>query len=116
MCLLSAILCDVPAVRHAIAYGSGVFKQPGLYTTNASHAMLDFLLIVDDASNWHEQVRGFITRALLSDTASALQRTIWRSCGGMHEIKARLSLTICTAHCKRANNRTRSQNLSQLHF
>lgn len=54
---LASVLHDVPAVQHALAYGSGVFSQPGLYkNATRSSAMLDFIFLVDDAQAWHAEV------------------------------------------------------------
>jgi Phosphatidate cytidylyltransferase, mitochondrial len=54
---LAALLRDLPPVTHAFAYGSGVFKQPGLYAKGSeAQAMLDYMLVVDDAADWHSQV------------------------------------------------------------
>ena len=56
---LSAVLELFPAVRHAFAYGSGIFVQPGLYNAEsmAQRPMLDFMFAVDSPEEWHEQVR-----------------------------------------------------------
>ena len=54
---LAGFLNKVPAVRHAFAYGSGVFTQEGLYgSNNQERPMLDFILAVDDPVAWHDQV------------------------------------------------------------
>ena len=53
---LAAFLNAVPPVAHAFAYGSAVFHQPGLYS-GRSAAMVDFMLVVRDATAWHAQVR-----------------------------------------------------------
>ena len=51
-----------PHVQHAFAYGSGVFKQPGLYSSNVAKAdgpMIDMILAVDDPIAWHREVTHF---------------------------------------------------------
>ena len=75
---LLSILASFPPVQHAFAYGSGVFKQPGLYDAEAGAAaapagapaaaaaaasssgggkpMLDFIFAVDDPVAWHAEV------------------------------------------------------------
>jgi translocator assembly and maintenance protein 41 len=53
---LRELLDDVPPVRHAFAYGSAVFHQPGLYAKNAAQPMADYFLVVDDAAKWHDEV------------------------------------------------------------
>lgn len=72
--VLHTVLASFPPVQHAFAYGSGVFKQPGLYdgqpeasaevpTAAAAGAagtgdrpMLDFIFAVDDPVAWHAEV------------------------------------------------------------
>eukprot|EP00879_Flechtneria_rotunda_P009206 GHRR01009639.1.p1 GENE.GHRR01009639.1~~GHRR01009639.1.p1 ORF type:complete len:335 (+),score=134.93 GHRR01009639.1:217-1221(+) len=51
---------NFPPIEYGFAYGSGAFKQPGLYEHNAaagsaSGPMLDFIFVVDDPQAWHEQ-------------------------------------------------------------
>ena len=53
---LAAVLEDFPPVDHAFAYGSGVFRQPGLYSRGASKPMLDFIFAVESPHCWHKQV------------------------------------------------------------
>lgn len=76
---LRAVLSDFPAVQHAFGYGSGVFKQPGLYegqpaskaaaamapgaaggrdggAATADRPMLDFIFAVEDPIAWHAEV------------------------------------------------------------
>ena len=54
---LAAVLQHFPPVAHAFAYGSGVFRQPGLYTLGGDDKpMLDFIFAVDAPLRWHEQV------------------------------------------------------------
>ena len=55
---LTAVLASFPTVRHAFAYGSGIFVQPGLYSkgTGVQGPMLDFILAVDNPVEWHTQV------------------------------------------------------------
>ena len=53
---LAGFLKTVPAVQHAFAYGSGIFKQEGLYSSNKERPMLDFILAVDDPESWHNEV------------------------------------------------------------
>ena len=55
---LAAVLQQFPPVAHAFAYGSGVFRQPGLYTLGGEDKpMLDFIFAVDAPMLWHEQVQ-----------------------------------------------------------
>ena len=55
---LAAVLQQFPPVAHAFAYGSGVFRQPGLYTLGSGdRPMLDFIFAVDAPAQWHAQVR-----------------------------------------------------------
>jgi hypothetical protein len=56
-----AILEAFPSVRYAFAYGSGVFKQPGLYSESPQldeGPMLDLIFAVDDPVAWHREVSG----------------------------------------------------------
>ena len=77
---LSSVLDSFPPVRHALAYGSGVFAQPGLYdalltdgdaaaagssgttppaaasSSSADKPMLDFIFAVNDPVAWHTEV------------------------------------------------------------
>jgi hypothetical protein len=44
-------------VLHAFAYGSAVFRQPGLYSGPDGHQpMVDYFIIVKDALEWHRKV------------------------------------------------------------
>eukprot|EP00873_Tetraselmis_striata_P002603 jgi/Tetstr1/422867/TSEL_013658.t1 len=54
---LEESLEQFPPVRHAFAYGSGVFQQPGLYRPDGSGGapMIDFVLVVDDPARWHSE-------------------------------------------------------------
>lgn len=69
--VLHTVLASFPPVQHAFAYGSGVFKQPGLYEGHpevsaegptaaakspGSRPMLDFIFAVDDPAAWHAEV------------------------------------------------------------
>ena len=55
---LAAVLQQFPPVAHAFAYGSGVFRQPGLYPLGSGdRPMLDFIFAVDAPAQWHAQVR-----------------------------------------------------------
>ncbi len=45
-----------PSMRHAFAYGSGVFNQPGLYENNGKKAMVDFIFVVENPASWHYKV------------------------------------------------------------
>jgi len=42
-----------PPVRHAFAYGSRVFSQPGAAALQDEPPLLDLLFAVDDAESWH---------------------------------------------------------------
>ena len=58
---LRGVLSQFPAVRHAFAYGSGVFEQPGLYAAAGgsgacARPMLDFIFAVDSPIDWHHEV------------------------------------------------------------
>ena len=58
---LRGVLSQFPAVRHAFAYGSGVFEQPGLYAAAGgggacARPMLDFIFAVDSPVDWHHEV------------------------------------------------------------
>ena len=65
---LAAVLQQFPPVAHAFAYGSGVFRQPGLYPLGSGdRPMLDFVFAVDAPAQWHAQVR---TRARESTARS----------------------------------------------
>lgn len=73
--VLHDVLAGFPPVAHAFGYGSGVFKQPGLYDHPAQQEvagsggtggggggdgdrpMLDFIFAVDDPVAWHTEVR-----------------------------------------------------------
>lgn len=59
---MQGILDAFPVTQHAIAYGSGVFKQPGLYgadLTSKENPMIDLVFAVDDPFDWHQQVSKF---------------------------------------------------------
>jgi hypothetical protein len=45
-----------PRVRHAFAYGSAAFAQPGLYERTSAAPMLDFIFVVDCPRSWHRLV------------------------------------------------------------
>ena len=45
-----------PRSAHAFAYGSGVFRQPGLYRRHEK-PMIDLIFVVDDPITWHQQVK-----------------------------------------------------------
>ena len=67
---LAAVLQQFPPVAHAFAYGSGVFRQPGLYTLGSGDKpMLDFIFAVDAPAQWHAQVcdTAFSDRGLTSN-------------------------------------------------
>jgi hypothetical protein len=72
-------LSEFPPVQHAFGYGSGVFKQPGLYEVQSPSSeaaaiaagaaggrgssaaavdrpMLDFIFAVEDPTAWHAEV------------------------------------------------------------
>jgi hypothetical protein len=67
---LHSVLESFPPVQHAFAYGSGIFKQPGLYNEQQGGAgsgtgsasgggdrpMLDFIFGVEDPVAWHAEV------------------------------------------------------------
>ncbi|KAL4434161.1 hypothetical protein ABPG75_000602 [Micractinium tetrahymenae] len=72
--VLHTVLASFPPVQHAFAYGSGVFKQPGLYdghpeasaegsaaaadavaSGSGDRPMLDFIFAVDDPVAWHTE-------------------------------------------------------------
>ena len=50
-----SIVSSFPSVRHAFAYGSAAFFQPGLYE-DGKRPMLDLILVVDSPSYWHRLV------------------------------------------------------------
>ncbi|BDA51403.1 phosphatidate cytidylyltransferase, mitochondrial [Coccomyxa sp. Obi] len=49
----SDLIDEFPGMRHAFAYGSGVFNQPGLYEDNVKKAMIDFIFVVENPASWH---------------------------------------------------------------
>lgn len=54
------IVDHFPSVQHAFAYGSGVFKQPGLYANDTKQyegPMIDMIFAVDDPLTWHKEVK-----------------------------------------------------------
>lgn len=56
---LRAICALFPSLRHAFAYGSGIYTQPGLYnggTLLADRASLDFIFVVENPASWHYEV------------------------------------------------------------
>jgi hypothetical protein len=54
-------ICDLfPKLRHAFAYGSGFYAQPGLYDGHHAaqeKALLDFIFVVENPTLWHREVR-----------------------------------------------------------
>jgi len=56
---MDSILDQFPKVDHAFAYGSGVFHQPGLYSSGkkSKQPVLDFIFTVQDPIAWHQEVR-----------------------------------------------------------
>ncbi len=50
------VIREFPRMRHAFAYGSGVFLQPGLYEKGKEEAMIDFIFAVEDPASWHHMV------------------------------------------------------------
>jgi hypothetical protein len=60
--LLRSVLQEFPPVQHAVAYGSGVFAQPGLYSKAHANGivpnspMIDLIFAVEDPLQWHRQV------------------------------------------------------------
>ena len=73
---LNEIIDYFPSVQHAFAYGSGVFKQPGLYadgTTQHEGPMIDMIFAVDDPLAWHQEVKtSRRTAAMFNQTVSPL--------------------------------------------
>jgi mitochondrial translocator assembly and maintenance protein 41 len=58
---LHDLIDHFPSVQHAFAYGSGVFKQPGLYSDDTKQhegPMVDLIFAVDDPIAWHNEVKG----------------------------------------------------------
>jgi translocator assembly and maintenance protein 41 len=62
---IAAVLQQLPPVQHALAYGSGVLHQPGLYADSgpasssaqsSARPMIDYILAVEDPFKWHAQV------------------------------------------------------------
>lgn len=56
---MDTILDQFPKVEHAFAYGSGVFTQPGLYSSGSvgqQQPVLDFIFTVQDPIAWHHEV------------------------------------------------------------
>lgn len=52
----SDLIDAFPSMRHAFAYGSGVFNQPGLYEDIGKKAMIDFIFVVENSASWHYKV------------------------------------------------------------
>jgi len=60
------IVDHFPSVQHAFAYGSGVFKQPGLYANGINQhegPMVDMIFAVDDPLTWHKEVKTSVGKA-----------------------------------------------------
>ena len=53
---ISDLIDAFPSMRHAFAYGSGVFHQPGLYKSDGKKAMIDFIFVVENPASWHYKV------------------------------------------------------------
>lgn len=76
--LLRSVLQEFPPVQHAVAYGSGVFAQPGLYSKAHANGivpnspMIDLIFAVEDPLQWHRQVciLAAFTCAMPGDVAS----------------------------------------------
>ena len=79
---LSAVLDLFPAVRHAFAYGSGVFVQPGLYDaeSKAQKPMLDFIFAVDSPEEWHQQVRSLWRKHCAAELQSLFVKNCMAAC------------------------------------
>jgi hypothetical protein len=61
------IVDHFPSVQHAFAYGSGVFKQPGLYADDIKHhdgPMVDMIFAVHDPLTWHKEVKTSVAKAV----------------------------------------------------
>ena len=52
---LDLVLGDFPPVSYAFAYGSGVFRQRNYSDKQASSAMTDVVLAVEDPTAWHTE-------------------------------------------------------------
>jgi len=52
---LDLVLGDFPPVSYAFAYGSGVFRQRNYSDKQASSAMTDVVLAVEDPEAWHAE-------------------------------------------------------------
>ena len=52
---LDLVLGDFPPVSYAFAYGSGVFRQRNYSDKQASSAMTDVVLAVEDPAAWHAE-------------------------------------------------------------
>lgn len=67
---MDTILDHFPKVDHAFAYGSGVFSQPGLYSSGSvkKQPVLDFIFTVQDPIAWHKEV---------CDTPHIIERSIF---------------------------------------
>ena len=75
------LLESFPAVDCALAYGSAVFEQPGLYERGQGGAapMLDFLLVVDNPLQWHTEVQLYHLELL--DWAMLPSLSSWQQSG-----------------------------------
>jgi hypothetical protein len=63
-------LATLPCTTFAFAYGSAAFSQGSAdVNKTGSSSMLDVILFVNDAEEWHNEVR--------SNAASALSETFW---------------------------------------
>ena len=71
-----SILQQFPQVQFAFAYGSGVFKQPGLYANKVHPSdgpMTDLIFAVDDPIAWHREVRRWRRQKKLAQTTLLAQ-------------------------------------------
>ena len=66
---LAAVLDSFPAVESAFGYGSGVFRQPGLYLRGKGKPMLDFIFAVQSPVVWHQRAR--------LQSRRVLEKTYW---------------------------------------
>jgi hypothetical protein len=63
MSLINQVLQCLPRITYGFAYGSGVFRQRGLYAADQAASpvdgpMVDMILVVDDPVAWHAEVGG----------------------------------------------------------